>query len=53
MESESKMWKERKTTTGSLHRLDSLNLEAGKVSISANRSSKLVKAIPISKVELE
>ncbi|CAL0317967.1 unnamed protein product [Lupinus luteus] len=49
MESESKMWKERKTTRGSLHRLDSLNLEAGKVSISANHSSK---AIPISKVEL-
>ncbi|CAL0299367.1 unnamed protein product [Lupinus luteus] len=41
MESESKMWKERKTTRGSLHRLHSLNLEAGKVSISANHSSKL------------
>ncbi|XP_019459721.1 PREDICTED: potassium transporter 5-like isoform X2 [Lupinus angustifolius] len=41
METETKMWKERKTTRGSLHCSYSLNLEAGKVSISANHSSKL------------
>ncbi|KAK7275545.1 hypothetical protein RIF29_16664 [Crotalaria pallida] len=47
MEGETKMWKEaqdlksQKDLKKNFHRLDSLNLEAGKVSISANHSSKL------------